>query len=195
MWINALCSRICRKNVINLLWFPVFIYPDGSWLSLIALNINLFSISKNRKWPAVILNLCNYPDFVCQFVCWLYIECRNSNQSISIRLFAFICGTSISSPIVYICTGSVLIGSSPQPTSESFLLPHWCIYVNYAACVAAMALCIFFIIVYGSKFGPDTSTRWLLSMLIALLESFFIIEPVKVSISCCFAAESESLKL
>nr|XP_039248314.1 polycystin-1-like [Styela clava] len=83
---------------------------------------------------------------------------------------------------------STYFGSSPQPSSEKYLLPHWCIYLNYFICFITMGVCILFIILYGNAFGADTTKRWLLSMFVALLESFFIVEPIKVVLFAAFLA-------
>jgi len=54
-------------------------------------------------------------------------------------------------------------------------------YLAYALCVVGSAVSIFYIILYGHLFGVDVAKRWVVSMAVALLESLFIIEPMKVS--------------
>ena len=64
---------------------------------------------------------------------------------------------------------------------SEFLLPHIFIYFAYFLCFTIITLSAFVIILKGYQLGPQASTRWVISLLVAMLESFFIIEPIKVS--------------
>ncbi|CAK8694950.1 polycystin-1-like [Clavelina lepadiformis] len=83
---------------------------------------------------------------------------------------------------------STTIGTSPQTSTETFLLPHPFVYFAYFLCFGTMGLSIFFIILYGSQYGVEKTTWWLVSMLVALAESFLIIEPIKVIFVAIYVA-------
>jgi len=67
--------------------------------------------------------------------------------------------------------------------TEGFLLPHQFIYIAYFLCFAGMAVSIFFIILYGHLFGVEKTAYWLVSLVVSLLGSFLLIEPIKVECS------------
>ena len=64
-------------------------------------------------------------------------------------------------------------------------------YLAYILCVVGSAVSIFYIILYGHSFGVDLAKRWVVSMVVALLESLFIIEPMKVSFCLKLVTDSE----
>ena len=70
------------------------------------------------------------------------------------------------------------IKSSPSPRLQ---FPWWFKYVAYGmACVMA-TVSLLFVIIKGIDLGEEKSTKWLGSILISLLSSIFIVQPLQVS--------------
>uniref|UniRef100_H2Y0K6 PKD1 protein n=1 Tax=Ciona intestinalis TaxID=7719 RepID=H2Y0K6_CIOIN len=82
---------------------------------------------------------------------------------------------------------STTLGLNSENENQ-FLLPHWTVYFTYFLCFSIWVVSIFFIILYVHAFGVTVAQRWLLTMFIALLESFFLIEPTKVLILAAYIA-------
>ncbi|XP_078490549.1 LOW QUALITY PROTEIN: polycystin-1 [Ciona intestinalis] len=82
---------------------------------------------------------------------------------------------------------STTLGLNSENENQ-FLLPHWTIYFTYFLCFSIWVVSIFFIILYVHEFGVTVAQRWLFTMFIALLESFFLIEPTKVLILAAYIA-------
>ena len=86
-------------------------------------------------------------------------------------------------------------GQDGQPVSEDLTnlsdlldnelqrnpLPHYCVYITWVLLLVTMAVCAFFLILYSMQWGRTTSAEWLASFLLSFLESFFILDPIKVS--------------
>lgn len=59
-------------------------------------------------------------------------------------------------------------------------LPHFCVYITWVLLVVTMAACAFFLILYSMQWGSTTSEEWLASFFLSFLESFFLLDPLKV---------------
>ena len=62
--------------------------------------------------------------------------------------------------------------------------PWWIVIVGYLFALALVIICIYFMVVFGAALGEDLTTQWLIAMLIGILKSILIIEPVKVNKNC-----------
>lgn len=75
----------------------------------------------------------------------------------------------------------------PPPTKKSgcpsLRFPWWFIYVGWCIAFATVAASAFFILLYSLEWGSEKSGSWLTAMAIGLLESFFVIQPIKVGLS------------
>ena len=67
-----------------------------------------------------------------------------------------------------------------------FTLPWWFKIVAYALSYSFMAVCIFFIIVKGIEFGNEKVEKWLTSLLISILTSIFLTQPIQVICAALF---------
>lgn len=63
-------------------------------------------------------------------------------------------------------------------------LPWWFVLVGYATALAAVGVCIYFIVVFGAILGETLATQWLLAMLVGTLQSVVVEQPLKVCASC-----------
>ena len=61
-------------------------------------------------------------------------------------------------------------------------LPWWFVLVGYATALAAVGVCIYFIVVFGAILGETLATQWLIAMLVGTLESVVVEQPLKVHI-------------
>ncbi|CAG5094843.1 Oidioi.mRNA.OKI2018_I69.XSR.g13909.t1.cds [Oikopleura dioica] len=75
-------------------------------------------------------------------------------------------------------------------SSNQCLFPHQTIHLAFFLCISIMILCSIFIYLYAAEFGPDLTNRWMLSLLICLITSLFILEPIKI----LFLAVIQSLR-
>ena len=72
-------------------------------------------------------------------------------------------------------------GSSSGAVRKSrCTLPYWFAYITYVYCSAIVLLSIIVVLLYGDAFGRDVALRWLLACFCSFLQSFFILEPMKV---------------
>ena len=60
------------------------------------------------------------------------------------------------------------------------LFPWWCIFVAYALSLIMVGVSILFIIARGIEFGDVKTQKWLVSLIIGLVSSIFITQPLKV---------------
>ncbi|XP_066292476.1 polycystin-1-like isoform X2 [Branchiostoma lanceolatum] len=91
-------------------------------------------------------------------------------------------------------------GRRPRPASSSsveslqdeekgkWLLPYWFVYIAYLLCAIIIAGCMVVIIMYGQAFGRDQATKWVLSMFLSLIQSMFLMEPIRVILIALFLA-------
>ena len=66
--------------------------------------------------------------------------------------------------------------------SDSFFLPHYCIYIAWFLCFLFIGCSIFFLWAYGITFGNDTTYKWLTSFIVSFFTNFCIFEPLKVGL-------------
>ena len=66
---------------------------------------------------------------------------------------------------------------------KGFPLCWWVVFVGYAIAFAAVGVCIYFIVLFGAALGENLATQWLISMVIGIVKSIFVIQPMKVHIS------------
>ena len=67
--------------------------------------------------------------------------------------------------------------------SGRILLPHWCLYLGWFLVFLSVAASGFFTVLYSFEWGGEKSKEWLVAMILAALESIFLVDPSKVS---CF---------
>lgn len=69
-------------------------------------------------------------------------------------------------------------------------LRWWFVFIGYASAFAVVGICLYFIVLFGAALGETLTTQWIISMVIGLLKSIFVIQPLKVytsttSVSVC----------
>ncbi|XP_035695282.1 LOW QUALITY PROTEIN: polycystin-1-like [Branchiostoma floridae] len=88
-------------------------------------------------------------------------------------------------------TGRPASSSSVESLDEEkgkWLLPYWFVYIAYLLCAIIIAGCMVVIIMYGQAFGRDQATKWVLSMFLSLIQSMFLMEPIRVILIALFLA-------
>lgn len=59
---------------------------------------------------------------------------------------------------------------------------HWSfVFVGYAFAFAVVGVCIYCIVLFGAALGETLVTQWLIAMVIGILKSIFVIQPLKVT--------------
>ena len=66
-------------------------------------------------------------------------------------------------------------------TKETYLFPHWCIYVGWFLTFASIVASSVMVIIYGMVFGNSKSLEWLTAILIGFVQDIVVIQPIKVS--------------
>ena len=61
-----------------------------------------------------------------------------------------------------------------------FPLAWWFIFFGYALVFAIVVASAIVIVIFGSSLGEKLALEWLLAMLIGMLNSIFVIQPLKV---------------
>ena len=61
-------------------------------------------------------------------------------------------------------------------------LPWWIIYVAWGLTLSSSIVCAFFIMLYGLRYGRQASMEWLVAMVVGLVQSVVVIQPIKVVI-------------
>ncbi|XP_060598141.1 polycystin-1-like isoform X3 [Ruditapes philippinarum] len=62
---------------------------------------------------------------------------------------------------------------------EKCSLPPWCIYIAYTLCTLLVIFSSIIVILYCFRFGYQESVKWVLALILSLVLSFLIIEPLK----------------
>lgn len=61
-----------------------------------------------------------------------------------------------------------------------FSLPWWFVYVGWFLVLTISLICSFFVMLYGLKYGYRKSVDWLVSSMVAVVQSALVTQPVKV---------------
>ncbi|XP_078524922.1 polycystin-1-like protein 2 [Lissotriton helveticus] len=71
-------------------------------------------------------------------------------------------------------------GSSPKRAPKKKPLPWWFIFVGWALLLSMSGVSTYFTMMYGFKYGKQSSIRWIVSMALSLFQSIFVLQPLKV---------------
>jgi hypothetical protein len=61
-------------------------------------------------------------------------------------------------------------------------LPHWTIYIAWMVNILAILGSAFYLLLISMQWGKDKSEDWLTTFLLSFMESFFIMDPLKVTV-------------
>ncbi|XP_041454654.1 polycystic kidney disease protein 1-like 2 [Lytechinus variegatus] len=67
-------------------------------------------------------------------------------------------------------------------------LPHACVYIAWLLVFATVVASSYITMLYGLKYGKQTSIDWLISLFIATFQSIFITQPIKVLFLAIFVS-------
>ncbi|KAM8945968.1 polycystin-1-like protein 2 [Pelodytes ibericus] len=70
--------------------------------------------------------------------------------------------------------------SQKQSVPKKRKLPWWFLLIGWALLLSISAVSTFFTMLYGFKYGKESSIRWIISMLLSLFQSIFVLQPLKV---------------
>ncbi|XP_069824642.1 polycystin-1-like protein 2 isoform X2 [Dendropsophus ebraccatus] len=59
-------------------------------------------------------------------------------------------------------------------------LPWWFLFIGWALLISISGVSTYFTMMYGFLYGKESSIRWIVSMTISLIQSIFILQPLKV---------------
>ena len=79
-------------------------------------------------------------------------------------------------------------GSAAARETRDRKLPHWFVYIGWLGIIAVTITSAFFVILYGSQFGKEKATQWLISLCISLVQDVFVSQPIKVLFIAIFIA-------
>eukprot|EP00794_Sanderia_malayensis_P008988 gene8988-9948_t len=71
---------------------------------------------------------------------------------------------------------------------ESFLFPHWCVYIAWFLASGTIIASSVMVIIYGMTFGNSRSLDWLSSITLSAVSDILVIQPVKVIAIAVFFA-------
>ena len=60
-------------------------------------------------------------------------------------------------------------------------LPHWALYIAWVLVGLSITASVFFTILYCFEWGREKSQAWLISVILSLLTSTFLVDPMKVN--------------
>ncbi len=66
------------------------------------------------------------------------------------------------------------------PPKKSRLLPWWCIYIGYFLALWVVGVAFWLTVEVAGVFGLEKSKKWLTSFTVAIVESIFLSQPIKV---------------
>ncbi len=66
-----------------------------------------------------------------------------------------------------------------------FMLPWWCVIINWILVGVTVFTCGFFTLLYSMEWGRETSSEWLTSFVLSFFQSVVVIQPIKVDTSSC----------
>ncbi|ELU06540.1 hypothetical protein CAPTEDRAFT_185815 [Capitella teleta] len=79
---------------------------------------------------------------------------------------------------------AITVTTEPAPPADKkkpkFALPWWCRWVGWAVLWLSTLLSMVFVMFYGIQFGDLKTKKWITSMMISLLTSIFLTQPIKV---------------
>lgn len=70
--------------------------------------------------------------------------------------------------------------SKNEPGNKLFQLPHFCIYIAWFVCIFGSLAAAVAVIFFSLQWGGETSTRWLSSIFLAIIEDVFVSQPIKI---------------
>ncbi len=74
----------------------------------------------------------------------------------------------------------------PKRKLANFMLPWWCKIIAYILSFAIIGVSSFFIFVKGIALSNDTVAKWLSSLLVSIISSIVLVQPLKVSFKLKF---------
>ena len=78
-----------------------------------------------------------------------------------------------------------MVDKKAEKAKETYLFPHWCIYVAWFLTFATIVASSVMVIVYGMVFGNSKSLEWLTAIILGCIQDIIVIQPIKVSQLSC----------
>ncbi|XP_052416643.1 polycystic kidney disease protein 1-like 2 [Carassius gibelio] len=75
-----------------------------------------------------------------------------------------------------------------QQKKQGWWLPWWFVFVGWFLLFAISGLSTFFTLFYGFQYGRESSIQWVITLTLSLVQSIFILQPLKVIFVAIFFA-------
>ncbi|XP_051501299.1 polycystic kidney disease protein 1-like 2 [Myxocyprinus asiaticus] len=75
-----------------------------------------------------------------------------------------------------------------QKKKQGWWLPWWFLFVGWFLLFAMSGISTFFTLLYGFQYGRDLSIQWVITLTLSLVQSIFILQPLKVIFVAIFFA-------
>ncbi|XP_029466487.1 polycystic kidney disease protein 1-like 2 [Rhinatrema bivittatum] len=82
-------------------------------------------------------------------------------------------------PLLHVSTQSSSSVPKQKVKVQKFL-PWWFIFIGWFLLLSISGISVYFTMLYGFMYGRQSSIRWIISMTLSLLQSIFILQPLKV---------------
>ena len=77
-------------------------------------------------------------------------------------------------------------GNDPEKGKKlwkrKYPLPYWCVYIGYVLAFMTSFVSSFFCVLYGLEWGKAKSERWLSALVLCVVQSTVIVQPIKVRV-------------
>ena len=80
----------------------------------------------------------------------------------------------------------LLLILSLQDVKELFMLPWWFMFITYGFCLAIVAVSFWLCVEVAGVFGAQKASEWLVAFVYSVVQSIFLLQPLKVVILVTF---------
>ncbi len=81
-----------------------------------------------------------------------------------------------------------------QKKKEGWWLPWWFLFIGWFLLLALSGISTFFTLLYGFQYGRESSIQWVITLTLSLVQSIFLLQPLKVRTSGVCLREAETLR-
>ncbi|XP_050972082.1 polycystic kidney disease protein 1-like 2 [Labeo rohita] len=75
-----------------------------------------------------------------------------------------------------------------QKKKQGWWLPWWFLFIGWVLLFAMSGISTFFTLLYGFQYGRESSIQWVITLTLSLVQSIFILQPLKVIFVAIFFA-------
>jgi hypothetical protein len=71
------------------------------------------------------------------------------------------------------------VHEAAKKTKQPLTLPHYCVYIGWLLVSLSIGLSSFFVFSYSIQWGPERANAWLSSIVLSVVQSVLIVQPIK----------------